>query len=376
MHTRQRERSEVRARLEAGASLLMLAPRRIGKTWLMNEVKSDLAKANWNCFFVDLEGLQTEREFLVALCREIERSRDLKQRIGTRLKQALNQIMSADDAGLVVNAQQLDPRTYLEALIESLDGEERPTVILIDEISLFMLERASKDADGAKTLLYLLRKLQQRFKGVRWFLTGSVGLDAVARRFGIEGALVDFEIFPLEPFDRDAARSFAELPENQPAASPFTFEDGAFDFMVDEIGWLSPYYLRLVTSKIRPSQQQPGGSGRSQCRQQDVEAAMNELLQPAYRSMFSTYREHIRKNFEPAQSDRLQLLLGKLSETARGETSATLLAAAHASSPTLTLSELRADLRALVSDGFILSTDERWTFRSGLLRRYWLEYEV
>ncbi|HEY3719668.1 MAG TPA: hypothetical protein VGL41_05950 [Roseiarcus sp.] len=45
----------------------MFAPRRIGKTWLMNELAKDLRNEGWITIIVDVEGMRTEEEFLRAL---------------------------------------------------------------------------------------------------------------------------------------------------------------------------------------------------------------------------------------------------------------------------------------------------------------------
>ena len=51
----------------------MLAPRRIGKTWLMDKVADDLEDEGWLCIRVDVEGMRTEEEFLRAFGAEIEK---------------------------------------------------------------------------------------------------------------------------------------------------------------------------------------------------------------------------------------------------------------------------------------------------------------
>ena len=72
-HHRHEERAELARLFKTGASVQMLAPRRIGKTWLMDKVADDLEDEGWLCIRVDVEGMRTEEEFLRALCAEIEK---------------------------------------------------------------------------------------------------------------------------------------------------------------------------------------------------------------------------------------------------------------------------------------------------------------
>ena len=101
-------------------------------------------------------------------------------------------------------------KQFAETLIEWLDTGSTKTLILIDEISLFVMERAKQDPDRTRTLLYHLRRLRQEYKNVVWFFTGSIGLDVVSRDLSLAGALIDLDTFPLEPFTAEAARSFIE----------------------------------------------------------------------------------------------------------------------------------------------------------------------
>ena len=101
-----------------------------------------------------------------------------------------------------------DPAEFARHLMAALDGNEKPWLILVDELPIYalqLLERHGREA--LHDFLYEIRRICQENRNVRWLYTGSIGLDAVARRHGLEGALVDLEIYPLAPFspaDADA----------------------------------------------------------------------------------------------------------------------------------------------------------------------------
>jgi hypothetical protein len=208
-HHRIAERHELARLLEAGRSIQMPAPRRIGKTWLIGKLAEDLKAKGWICVSIDLQGMRTEQQFFRTLCQEIEKSQDLHRSALAHLLARFRHHIK-DGAGaaslLQLLTQGVDPRAFSESLIKSLDGHGKKTVVLIDEISLFVQELAKSDAGAARAFLYHLRNLREANRNVRWLFTGSIGLDVVAARFGLQDALVDMDIFELRPFNLEEAR--------------------------------------------------------------------------------------------------------------------------------------------------------------------------
>ena len=369
LHHRIEERKELKRQLLAGTNLLMLAPRRIGKTWLMERSEEDLVAEGHPCIRINLEGMSTEKEFLLALCQKIEEKQNIVQNVTSAFQTRWRQFVSGTSGdSLVQMLSKIDPRLFLETLVSALDCQEQRTMIFIDEFSLFVLELSRRDLDGTRTLLYHLRKLQQEYTNVSWLLTGSVGLDAVARRLDLEGALLEFEIFPLEPFTEAQARSFlAERSAQGRVRKPFDFDEAGFAYLVRELSWLAPYYLDHIVKQIRPTL---SATGAAIATESDVATAFDVLLSSTYRAYFSPWKEHITKNFPKDEMDRLLAILAKCCENADGEIEATLLPL----SPNMTRRELKDLLTCLGNDGYLMKDGERWRFRSGLLRRYWLEY--
>jgi hypothetical protein len=372
---RKAERAELSRILRNGHSIQMLAPRRVGKTWLMHKVAGDVRTHGWTAVFIDVEGMGTQDEFLRELCRKIEELGTPSQRIFTHLGQRLRQLASNGWDGNPLNAiGRIDAKAFSDALVASLNAQDTDTLILVDEIALFVTVLLAKDAQATLDFLYHLRKLRQTYPRVKWLLTGSIGLDVVARRAGLQGALVGLEIFPLEPFGEPAARAFLNsICGTAEVRSPFELDDAVFRYLARELGWLSPYYLRLIADRIRPTGE-PALSGRRFALTPDIDAAFDDLLNPAYRPNFATWEEHIDKNFPQQEAALLHAILCVLCERADGETFATLQARLGAASQAPSARDLKNLLTALVNDGFLHEVGGRFRFRSGLLRRYWAKY--
>jgi len=375
-HQRRQERDDLKRRLLSGASLLMLAPRRIGKTWLLDKVANDMTALGWLCIRVDVQGKRSEDEFLHEVCGAIEKQQGLAKRLFAHVTQRFNQVTSGASTGHLQDMiGKVDARGLLETLVESLAKEDQPTLILIDEIALFVLEIARQNPAQAQSLLYHLRKLQQAHRKVQWFLTGSVGLDVVARRHEIGGALLDYDSVTLDPFSPQASRSYVDaLCGEQLVPHPFAFGPGAFAQLVAELGWLSPYHLRQIALLVQPSAAPQSGSPLPVAMPDDISNAVAQLLTPARRMHFAAWAEHIDKNFTAPEAALLSTILGILCRAADGEIEATMLMLLEQDGRTLTTRQLRERLNDLLNDGYLVKVGDRWQFLSALLRRYWQEY--
>lgn len=372
IHQRPSERAELASLFKAGKSVLMLAPRRIGKTWLLDRVAEDMAQDNWLCIRMDAQGARDEGDFLRRLTMAIQDDQKAHEVVLINVMQRVKQFAGGFTGDTILRAiGQVDHRQLLEALVEGLNKRPEPTLILIDELALFVLAEATKKPESARSLLYHLRNLRQSYPKVCWFMTGSIGLDEVGRRHDMQGALLGMEIFPINPFTPDEARSFIEELFSKKITRPFTFEQGAFERLVAELGWLSPYHLEEVVKKIA----QKLGDGHT-AQVANVEEGFEALLAPQQRMHFSGWKEHVTKNFKPEDVPRLLAILEIASQNADGETIETYLTHLSNTAPAPSLRQVKDWLIALQSDAFLTKKEERWMFLSGLLRRYWREYEA
>ena len=377
MHNRRHERDLLKRKLAAGRSIHMPAPRRIGKTWTIGRLANDLRDDGWHVIEIDVEGMRTPGEFARTLCSRIEAQSAIQERFKTQAVHRFNNLLGGRWGDKPLDAlATVDPIEFAETLIASLEESSDKTAIIIDEIAYFFLALAEDNVKEAHAFAYKLRALQQRYRKVRWLITGSIGLDTIARRYGLEGAFVDFDPFELAPFTTAEALSYMRDPAMQQMFNHgFDASDADFKTMFDELGWLAPYYLNLVANEVRPSIAGSAG-GPAIATRADLDAAFEKLLQPNRRSAFAIWREHIDKNLPGPDREMAHRILDFLSRGGpEGENEDTLLAQVS-SMGTVTRPQLREILAMLVNDGLLVRADRRYTFRSGLVRRYWQEFEA
>lgn len=377
MFRRPDERQHLSFLLDRGKHILMLAPRRVGKTWLAKQLVEDMRQRDWFSVYADVEGRTTTTDFLREICQRIEQESDLGAGAKRRAAQAVKQFLTKGFGGSWRDSLgQIDWSSFLETLVSGLDQQPSKTLIVVDEIALFAMDLIKAGPDAAKTFFYQLRSLQQRYPKVQWLFTGSIGLDTIARRAGIGGALVEMEAFPLDPFTPDAARAFLHhLCDTGAVMRPFALDDASFQTLQTELGWLSPYYLEHAAGQVKATgPAQP--NGRRTATPDDIRAAIDTLLTDPYRQYFVTWDEHLTKNFPRPQATLLRTILGQCCASVDGERLDTLATTTKAKSRP----ELREALTVLVADGYLHEVADgdtsRFRFRSGLLRRYWRRYHL
>lgn len=357
-------------------NVLMLAPRRMGKTVLLERLKNESEKLGYRAILLDVEGFRQEKDFFQHMCASIQEEIGVGQAIAASLTERLRRVVQGADnlqgdwRNLLLN---MDWKLFADHLVtqleESTDG--KTWVFLVDEITIFT--KALLDGPGgvpaASDFLYKLRQICREHPKVRWLFTGSIGLDTIARRHGFEGALVDLEIFSLEPFDAQTARSFLE---HIAFKNEKLLTEEAANVICDRLGFLSPYYLERIAEAACNL-----AKGQREVDARVAHQAADSMLELAHRTYWSTWREHLEKNFPEPERTHLFTLLAEVTRAPDGATiNSLLLALNRTGSEGGAETTVRSYLDTLEADGYLAATPDRsrFRFRMSLLREWWLRY--
>ena len=366
---RQSEADDLWRRFDAGQNVLMLAPRRIGKTVLMNHLLSTASERGYRALLLNVEGLQDEKEVFRECCAAIQEELSTGKKVMTALSQRLNQVLQGGnkDADWRSALVQTDWQEFANHLFghlnERADGD-KPWLLLVDELPIFVQALQSKSGiDAVSRFLYWLRKIRQKHTNVRWLYAGSIGLDAIARRTNVEGALNDLHPYTLPPFSPQTASEFLlSIGERRSCK----FEEDSIAAIIQRLGWLSPRYLAVVADDaIALSHGNPITAAVAH-------VAMDHLLDLDKRLYWSNWREHVDRNFAEPDRGRLHSILSFAAKDENGVTEDTLIG----SITNITQNELRSLLDILVNDGYLNCSQRRYSFRMNLLREWWMRYVV
>ena len=354
--------------LDRRHSLLLSAPRRIGKSSLAKKLLDEKKKQGWKCVYIDLEETNTEDGFL-RLVIDTFSSNGIWKHVVSEAAQKLTSVFSKIEKVSIgpfeFNFGKKEERENLYKNLKELIRHDENTFIVIDELTLF-LGILNKSEDGIEKVTYILnwlRSLRQVEKTkIRWLFCGSVGLRNFASSKNLSYTINDLTEFTLDELDRkEAAGLLFELGKSE----EIEMNDEIINYILDRLSWNIPYFIQVIFSKL--AEDYDGALTYDK-----VDAAYKKLCSENYLSTWSErlgeYQEyelparHILKllSTQPAGVER-NILLDRLM---------TGQEPSNVEKVDLALSKI---LEMLENDGYIMKNGALRTFRSPLLRDYWFD---
>ena len=374
---RERELDEL-DRITQDEHVLLLAPRRVGKTSLLFALSSKVERESTAVgVFVSAATARNELELVHAVLKAIYQTREGKRfkpnAIGAWLRRHSRRVKGVKVAGSGVDLDTQATAEWQEEAdraFSALAATKRPWLILIDELPTLVLLLARSDDSGARVRAFMqwfrnLRQLPRGGENLHFVLAGSIGLDNVTRRHRLTDTINDLRIWHLGPFTPANADQFlAEL------ARSYKLElgDALRRDICDRAEWLIPYHLQLIFSALRD---QCAGHARPSA--ETLDRAIEALL--SRKAYFATWDERLRDAFGTPEDDLARKLLATCAREPRGATTSALQQSIARAVPN---PKDRAEATAwildvLANDGYLVEDAGRMRFRSGLLRRYWME---
>lgn len=374
----------LRRDLDDGASLLMVAPRRVGKTSLALRLCSLEREAGRHAVYLNVEGCSDELAFAERLVAALAES-GLHPRLRKRVELILVSMRSAlrgvnfGEAGLdthagggpsdsAADAQSSTLGRALESLFQQVETGSTRLLLVLDEVPE-LLKNLNGEASGEKRvarLLHWLRQLRQTYRRhVRWMFLGSIGLDNFVDRRGLRKTINDLTLARLDALTAEQAD---QLLEQLGQSYGLDLAPSIRKQIVDRVGWPIPYFLQLVIHELRDL-------GAATVSSDTVHEAFRALLAPEKLRYFDTWHQRLKDQLDEAELRVAMSVLDELARDERGRQREQLLAGLSRSHPSTDPAELADRLAAtlvlLISDGYLLEQNGAYSFRSFLLREYW-----
>lgn len=240
--------------LEKGNSILIVAPRRVGKTSVMRHIEDNPIK-NYKTVFSDVEGIKSANELykrffqLILSC--IEKDTRILKKFGNYLKS--RNIVEFDIKGKIkLEKTELDYENEVDSLVCELDTQDGIKIILLlDELPdvLYSLYNAGK-ADEAASILKNLRNWRQNPKNrnILFVLAGSVGIhyvvDTVTNRTSSINDLTLVDCFPLEPSE---IYTYIKWATN---TSTVQYNEELTGYLAGKVQYFVPYFINLMLNEV------------------------------------------------------------------------------------------------------------------------------
>ncbi len=366
---RVKELKQANRLLDSNHSLLLTAPRRIGKSSFAKRLIEEKKKSGWKCVYIDLEEKTSEEGFIRQIIDSFTEGnvwKHLADGMSKGVSSLLRKMEKVSIGPVDFNfAKREEQEDFYKNLKDSIRHDE-DIFIAVDELTLFLgiLYNSENGAEKVAFILNWLRSLRQVSQTkVRWLFCGSVGLRNFTSSLELGYTINDLTEFSLDELTHDEAVGlFTQLCKSE----NINASDDVVEYMLDKLHWNIPYFIQVIFSKLIDSYDGVAVTTT------DIDDAYGSLCSDSYLNTWSERLKEYRDLEVPARRT-LKVLASKPDGMNRDE----LFAAVSASFDTTKVDDvdylLSKLLRMLENDGYLLKNGSVRTFRSPLLRDYWYQ---
>lgn len=382
--------------------VLLLAPRRVGKTSLLMRLADEAHDHGHRAVYLSVADARSEddvtRKLIAALAAHPASDPIWRRLQKGPFKRFFSRLKARVEAGPLTLELTPDdgPDTswaaLAEATAEAIEALGEPWLVLVDELPIFVmtLMRADRQARTAtapppedlprtRDFLNWFRQLRSApgrreprraasaDTPLRWVIAGSIGLDAVVSRARLGDTINDLSVFPLGPFSPATADAFLSALAD---SYGLPLEADTRTRLMQRAGWLIPFYLQILFSRLHDLCAEHSLRPSAAL----VDRVVDELLTPTYRAYFDYWRQRLTEELGRPDDRYALALLAGIAAAPEGLSRKALdhLLSEHLPDPAARDDSLRFLLEVLENDGYLAREDDRFRFRSALLREYWL----
>jgi hypothetical protein len=243
--------------LENGSHILMVAPRRVGKTSIMYKLLDESKdKDNYLVVYIDTESANSENEFWQKVFHKLLDD----EFIGTvknKTKSFFNKVktISIDEISTkgvkFGDGKTLDYVESFKNLMKGLDSDKK-IIIMIDEFAQTIENLLKeKNIEGAENLLKIHREIRQDkqlSEKIRFIYAGSIGLETVVSKIKATKYINDLTSVKVLPLVYEDAKKFT-IKLN--IDNKLNIDDAVIDYILEKIEWLIPFYIQLILKEVK-----------------------------------------------------------------------------------------------------------------------------
>lgn len=391
-HARREDVARLLSILE-NDDILLLGPRRIGKTSIARAVMAALRHKGWHAMEINVASCQDERQFLDKLESKLapvmasmpEKARAAIKDGWTAMTQRIQKykVSLPGGAGLDISLGNNASEDWTKlgsdclSLIAKVEGR---WLIYVDELPIMLFNILSADkVNGVQRVRRFLDWFRNDVRAlpdvrsIRWLVSGSVGLDTLVQQHGMADTINSFKHEGLAAFTEPVAmHMLAKLATRYQLA----LEPSDAQRLIAAVLWPQPYYLQLAFHHLRT------------LRANSPSAAMVDLITPAIHAMVEPGADNDFHHWEKRLSTQLSVndanhclaLLSMAAADPQGASPEALLAELQARMPSSTGEEAKrsfVQLRdILLRDAYWWASEstgqKRYRFRLEPLRLWWL----
>lgn len=364
---REKEIRRAKRLLDSNHSLLLSAPRRIGKSSLAKRLIEEKKQQGWKCVYIDLEETTTEEGFLRLVIGAFQGNgiwKQLAEGMSKGVASVFDRLEKVTIGGVVdFNIGKRDEQEDLYNNLKDLIKHDEDTFIVVDELTLFLsiINKSENGAEKVAFILNWLRSLRQVSKThVRWLFCGSVGLRNFTSAMNLGYTINDLMEFGLGELTREEAEG---LLSGLCRSEHIEMSDELINYTLDKLHWNIPYFIQVIFSKLAEEYE-------DEVTIESIDNAYNKLCSENY---LSTWSERLSEygTYEVPARQILKSLSTQHAGMGRDAMLDILMTGRDVSKVEEVDLLLSKVLEMLENDGYILKMNSIRAFRSPLLRDYW-----
>lgn len=374
--------------------VLLLGPRRIGKTSIARAVMTLVRAKGWRAVEINVASCEDERGFLEKLDEAL--NPELAS-LGTRIIGSIGNAMSgvtgrikslkipipgAGTFGVELgNGVDTEDWTKVGCELLQLIGQvEQRWLVYLDElpIMLFAIMRSdpTNGVQRVRRFLDWFRNDVRALPGaqaVRWLVTGSVGLDTLVQQHGMADTINSLSHRSLPPYSEPVAVGMLNALATSYGIALDPLDARA---VVDALHWPQPYYLQIAFNHLRELVKANPTTKPGEL----IELAIAKMIEPGSDNDFHHWEKRLTQQLGHANGGHARALLTIAAKDPNGARPEILLAALQERMPNVPPDDALAvfiDLRdILIRDAYWWSDPtleaKRYRFRLEPLRRWWI----
>ncbi len=365
---REKEIKKGLTKLQNGNSLILAAPRRVGKTSFSKKMIELLEKENWLGIYINMEHLKDEMALYEELADKLYAKRSVYERISRRSKKFLEDLsFTIKDCSIKYhddNARNTIRKHVLE-IINDPDREGR-ILFVLDELAVFLnvISEQGAKIEQARAFLNWLRSVRQESSGkASWIYCSSISIENYLSKYDLNSTTNDMLPFEIGEMPEDEALGLLQQLAN---GSSYTFPIATQKYILTRLGVALPHNIQGLFSET--IDEIP--DGKETVTKTIVDNAYNRLVKNA--NYFATWYQRLGDYSESADLKTILHFMSQNPDSVSEEQLMSLLPDSEDSSKYL--SQL---LRILQHDGYIIkNANQRYSFRLKPLKDYWSYYSL
>lgn len=364
---------EINKKLKSGSNLLMVAPRRVGKTSILYYL-IDNPQPDFDFVYYISESVNNENEFYRKLFNHIvdtlTTARKYSHSLLRFIKEQAVRVEKIGTDGLTLGQNQINYFDHVTHFLKGLNIEGRSIIVLVDEFAQ-TVENIIRDEGISQAIHFLqtnrvIRQNPDFINKIRFIYAGSIGLENVVDRINANQEINDLLSIRVLPLTKNES---AELVTKILSDSNLEISSSTLNYLIEQIEWLIPFYFHLIIDEVEKIIVR-NDLGKNTITKAIIDEAIANSIE--MRNCFEPWLSRLRNAYAGPEFNFIKDVLNHVAELST-ITSAEIYDIAVKNSIEVSYRNL---VHALIHDGYIndITDSKEYRFNSPILRMWWRIY--